>query len=211
MHTEDPRIEELMERLNDKGPDGAPTRAAQFAQKIKGYLFEIAELRAGLDQAAKDLTDMESRSASMESQMKERDSLRADLVYEAQDAAVRAAMSGSSGGAATLLKQVQEKRQKLADFDAHYSGEKTRYERLLASVSTKGTILRKNRDLIALRLNTISALLARTSQMEQEPGAAPVPAGMPAAHGQAAHPASGQAALAARPRRVRRIRVIRRR
>jgi chromosome segregation ATPase len=201
---EDPRIEELLEHLDETDADGRPTRMAQFAQKVQTYLDEITELRKELDAASRDVVDMESRVASMESQIKDKESLQADLLYEAQDAAVRAAMAGTAGGAAAMLKMVEEKRQRLADFEAHYSGEKTRLERLKVSVATKRSVIRKNRDLIALRINTITNLLDRASQLEPELGAAP---GAEPVHAQTGHPQSG---MVVRPRRVRRIRIIRR-
>jgi chromosome segregation ATPase len=216
----DQRLAELLEHLDETGPDGNSTVLAQFAAKVSGYQNEIEALRAELTEASNSITAMETRTAGMEAQLKDRESLRADLVYEAQDAAVRAAMSGSTGGAAGMLRHVEECRQKLNDFDAHFKGDQVRLDRHKISVDTKRAIIRQNRDLIALRLNTVSSLLDRVAAQRPVHADPPVPAGgaarkraRPAVTGQPVTPAVNTGALrtGVRPRLVRRIRVIRRR
>jgi hypothetical protein len=62
----DPRIQELLEHYGKVGPDGQPTRLAQFAQKVKEYMVEVEALRAQLERSAAEISDMEQRVAAME-------------------------------------------------------------------------------------------------------------------------------------------------
>ncbi|GEM_PF-886173 len=204
----DPRIRELLEHMGKVGPDGQPTRLAQFAQKVEEYMVEIEGLRAGLEQSATEISEMEQRVASTETHVKERESVRMDLAYEVQDVAVRSAMAGTSAGAAGLLRQVEEKRAQLADFDKVHGGEKTRLERMKISLSTRRAVIRKDRDLIALRLNTIEALLRR---VDQESGLRMQGRAVPTATAVQAARANGVRQPSAGPRRRARRIIIRRR
>ncbi len=206
----EPRIAEILEHRKDIGPDGKPTRLAQYGQKIKAYLDEIESLRTQLSQASEEVTQMEARAASMETQLKGQENLRHDLVYDAQDAAVRASMSDTAGGAALMLRQVEERQARVDEFDKGFSGAKERVERVRLSIANKRSVIRKSRDVIALRMNTISSLLDRASATEPELGAAPAATPAPKAPGASA---SGQQGGAGSPqaRRPRRIRIIRRR
>jgi chromosome segregation ATPase len=201
---QDARIEELLEHLIEKDAEGKPTRLAQFAAKVKAYMGEIEAMRRELDQASTQVTEMEARAAAMESQLKERMNLRADLVYESQDLAVRASMSGYAGDSGGMLKQVESKRRQIADFDAAHAGEQKRVNNLKISISTKRSVIRKNRDMIALRMNTIASLLERAGQ--PDPAAA-----QGASAGQGRPGGATGVAVVPHARRVRRVRVIRRR
>jgi hypothetical protein len=123
-------------------------------------------------------------------------------------------MAGTAAGAAGLLKQVEEKRARLADFDKVHGGEKTRLERQKMSLSSLRSGIRKDRDLIALRLNTIEALLRRVDQEAgtkiQSPAGPGARAVQPARVGGVVARANDAGQPMARPRKVRRI-IIRRR
>jgi hypothetical protein len=102
----------------------------------------------------------------------------------------------------------------VADFDREHGSEETRFQRLKLSLAAKREVIRKNRDLIAQRINTVASLLDRAALLDPSMGAAPVLAATPAqaaAAPAAAHGAAPQAGGPARPRRVRRVRIVRRR
>ncbi len=152
----------------------------------------------------------------MNASLTDRKSLRDDLVYEAQDASVRAAMSGYAGDTGGLKKVVEEKRALISDFDKSHDAGVERVERLGVSLLAKRSIVRKNRELIAQRLNTIASLVDRAPSAEDS-GVAAVPAiasvapAQQVAHVPAPVPPGTATRVAQHPQRVRRVRIIRRR
>ncbi len=217
----DPRLDEVLERTKEVGTDGKPSVAAQFALKVEAYLADIESLRKDLNAATAEVSELETRLASMNSTIMERDGIRQDLVYEAQDLSVRSAMSGFAGDSGGLKRLVEEKRSMISDFDKSHESEVARFERVRASLTAKRALIKKNRDLIALRMNTVASLVDRASRepvpasgvrpvvpAEVRTPAASSPSGTVAA---ASANSTGTKAAVARPQRMRRVRIIRRR
>jgi hypothetical protein len=201
MTSRDPRIPALLERLKEVDPEGRPTQAAMLAQRVRGYLVEIQGLRKDLAHLATEINDMDGRASVLSERLNERGASEADLRYEAQDAAVRAAMAGSGSASASLHKRAAEHRRRVNEFEKDLQGDRERLAAVQSALKLKREAERSKRELIARRMNTIDALLNTAED------------GLAGTGQQSAtrrHAPAGQKSPE-RGRRVRRVRVVRRR
>ncbi|MDP7485716.1 MAG: hypothetical protein QF476_06670 [Dehalococcoidia bacterium] len=84
-----------------------------------------------------------------------------DLVTEAQDAAVRAAMSGSGAGAARLRNMAQTTRDRIAEFSKDFDNEASRLVQARASLEARKRAVKDQYGMTVRRLNTMSSLTDR--------------------------------------------------
>ncbi|MDP6666926.1 MAG: hypothetical protein QF357_05955, partial [Dehalococcoidia bacterium] len=82
-------------------------------------------------------------------------------VSDAQDAAVRAAMSGSGGAGARLRKLAEDTRDRINQFDKDVDQDTNRLEQSRISLAAKQRAIRDARGMIVRRLNTMSSLAER--------------------------------------------------
>lgn len=62
----DPRIDELLEHLDQQDSSGKPTRAADMARQVNDYLVEIEKLRSEVEVATRQVVYLTGRARSME-------------------------------------------------------------------------------------------------------------------------------------------------
>ena len=202
----DPRFKEVLEFIDELDAEGVPTIRAKIAIKIQAYAQDVDDLRKELAILESDIGELKATVDAQDIALHEQASRKTDLVTEAQDAAVRAAMSGTGGGSARLRRQAQDTRDRIAEFTKDYEDDSTRLAQSKISLNSKNQAIKDQRDTIVRRLNTMSSLADRagvefgTEMMEPPPQAR-----------------QAQRAPAARPgarvmrRRSRRVRVVRRR
>jgi chromosome segregation ATPase len=202
----DPRFKEVLEFIDELDAEGVPTIRAKIAIKIQAYAQDVDDLRKELAILESDIGELKATVDAQDIALHEQASRKTDLVNEAQDAAVRAAMSGTGGGSARLRRQAQDTRDRIAEFTKDYEDDSTRLAQSKISLNSKNQAIKDQRDTIVRRLNTMSSLADRagvefgTEMMEPPPQAR-----------------QAQRAPAARPgarvmrRRPRRVRVVRRR
>jgi chromosome segregation ATPase len=202
----DPRFKEVLEFIDELDAEGVPTIRAKIAIKIQAYAQDVDDLRKELAILESDIGELKATVDAQDIALHEQASRKTDLVTEAQDAAVRAAMSGTGGGSARLRRQAQDTRDRIAEFTKDYEDDSTRLAQSKISLNSKNQAIKDQRDTIVRRLNTMSSLADRagvefgTEMMEPPPQAR-----------------QAQRAPAARPgarvmhRRPRRVRVVRRR
>ena len=202
----DPRFKEVLEFIDELDADGVPTIRAKIAIKIQAYAQDVDDLRKELAVLESDIGELKATVDAQDIALHEQADRKTDLVTEAQDAAVRAAMSGSGGGSARLRKLAQATRDRIAEFTKDYEKDSTRLANSQISLNAKNQAIKDQRDTIVRRLNTMNSLADRagvefgTEMMEPK--------------SQSRQP---QRAPAARPgarvvrRRPRRVRVVRRR
>jgi len=157
----DPRFQELLEFIDERDEDGKPTVRAQIGLKIQGYSEDVERLRISLAELEEEVLELQSSVEAQAISIAEQESRRTDLITDAQDAAVRAAMSGSGGAAARLRRQAQSTRDRIDEFEKDFSEERTRLEQTELTLNAKKRAVKEQRDMIVRRLNTMSSLAVR--------------------------------------------------
>ncbi len=199
----DPRFKEVLEFIEERDEDGAPTVRAKIAIKIQAYAQDVDDLRKDLATIEEEAGVLQATVDSLTVALDEQANRKTDLVTEAQDAAVRAAMSGSGAGSARLRKQAQNTRDRIAEFGKDFEAEANRLAQAQVSLTAKKQAVKDQRGMIVRRLNTMSSLADRagvefgTELLEKE--------------AQSRQPQQQQAAPRMMRRRPRRVRVRRRR
>jgi chromosome segregation ATPase len=200
----DPRFKEVLEFIDELDAEGVPTIRAKIAIKIQAYAQDVDDLRKELAILESDIGELKATVDAQDIALHEQASRKTDLVNEAQDAAVRAAMSGTGGGSARLRRQAQDTRDRIAEFTKDYEDDSTRLAQSKISLNSKNQAIKDQRDTIVRRLNTMSSLADRagvefgTEMME------PPPQARQAQRAPAARP--GARVMRRRPRRVRVVR-----
>jgi chromosome segregation ATPase len=200
----DPRFEEIYEFVDERDDDGAPSVRAKIAIKIQAYAQDVDNLRKELAVIEDGVGELQATVDAQTIALDEQATRKTDLVTEAQDAAVRAAMSGSGAGSARLRKLAQSTRDRIAEFNNDFEDETNRLAQAQVSLDSTKQTIKDQRGMIVRRLNTMSSLADRAgAEIGTEilqPQAQSRPQGQPRA-------------TAPRPmqRRPRRVRVRRRR
>ncbi|MDA1278607.1 MAG: hypothetical protein O3B95_00985 [Chloroflexi bacterium] len=157
----DPRFQEVLEFIDETGPDGKPTKRALIALKIREFTQDVENQRIKLAKIEGEIDRFRSTSTSLEIALAEQSSRKIDLVSEAQDASVGAALAGSGGASAKLRRQAQLTRERVAEFDKDFAREQARLSQARNSLAAKEQEIKDLRDTIVRRLNTMSSLAER--------------------------------------------------
>jgi len=198
----DPRFEEVLNFITELDEDGVPTVRAKIALKIQAYAQDVDDLRKELASLEDSVGDLQATVDAQDVALAEQTDRKVDLVTEAQDAAVRAAMSGSGGGSARLRKIALATRERIAEFEKDFAAESTRLSQSRISLDARKQAIKDQRGNIVRRLNTMSSLADRAGvEFGKELLAPPAAAKQP----------QQMAAPRAMRRRPRRVRVRRRR
>lgn len=208
----DPRVEEILEHLGATDPQGDPTELAMVAARVRDHMNAVEDLREELGEVESGIQEVENRAQVLAESLGERAKHRADLQYEAQDTAVRAALSGSSAGAAQLRRQAGQKRQNIAEFEKDFADDQKRLDHAKETLRSRQSRIKLIRDQIARRMNTMDTLLQRADfTWPQEISSARRSAGLPRQARQVAQrPASRRATRPVARGATRRV-VVRRR
>ena len=158
---EDPRIDELLAHMDDVDEKGEPTLLALIARRVDSYEESIEKLREELEGYHGAVSSLETRAQNLAASISERDSIRVDLTSEAQEYAVRAAMSASSSRGAALRNEAEEKRTRLRQFEEEQSRDTRRLRETTRALEASSEKLTATRDQIARRMNIIDSLLQR--------------------------------------------------
>jgi chromosome segregation ATPase len=133
----DPRFKEVLEFIDELDAEGVPTIRAKIAIKIQAYAQDVDDLRKELAILESDIGELKATVDAQDIALHEQASRKTDLVNEAQDAAVRAAMSGTGGGSARLRRQAQDTRDRIAEFTKDYEDDSTRLAQSKISLNSK--------------------------------------------------------------------------
>lgn len=205
----DPRFEEVLNFIEEVDEDGVPTVRAKIAHKIQAYAQDVDDLRKELATLEDSIGDLQAAVDSQDVALAEQSKRKIDLVNEAQDAAVRAAMSGSGGGSARLRKIALATRERIAEFEKDFAADSNRLAESQVSLDARKQAIKDQRGSIVRRLNTMSSLADRAGVEFGTELLAPPPSTLQP-RGQQRQPQQAAAPRAAR-RRPRRVRVRRRR
>lgn len=189
----DPRIDEILEHIDATDSRGEPTELAMVARRVQEHIGAVDELRDELTEAESTISEVENRAQVLTESLAERAKHRADLQYEAQDTAVRAALSSSSSGSASLRKQATHKRQNIEEFEKDFAEDQKRLDHAKETLRSRQGRIKQIRDQIARRMNTVDMLLQRAEvawPQEQRPARRPAAS---KGHRQARRPAARQA------------------
>jgi chromosome segregation ATPase len=203
----DPRFKETLEFIEELDADGVPTVRAKIAIKIQAYAQDVDDLKKELAILESDIGELQATVDAQDIALHEQASRKNDLVTEAQDAAVQAAMSGAGGASARLRKQAQATRDRITEFTKYFEEDSTRLANSQIALNAKKQTVKDQRDTIVRRLNTMSSLADRagvdfgTEMMEPPPQTKQTQRGASATR-------PGARVVRRRPRRVR---VVRRR
>ena len=126
----DPRFEEVLNFIAELDEDGVPTVRAKIAIKIQAYAQDVDDLRKELAELEGSIGDLQATVDSQDIALAEQVDRKVDLVTEAQDAAVRATMSGSGGRSARLRKIGLATRERIAEFEKDFAEESNRLSSL---------------------------------------------------------------------------------
>ncbi|NQW20521.1 MAG: hypothetical protein HQ477_07350 [Chloroflexi bacterium] len=157
----DPRFQEVLEFIDERDGDGAPSVRAKIAIKIQAYAQDVDDQRKELATIEEEIGVLQATVDALTASLEEQSNRKADLVTEAQDAAVRAAMSGSGAGSAGLRKKAQATRDRIAEFSKDYESEANRLAQSKITLASKALAVIDQRGIIVRRLNTMSSLAER--------------------------------------------------
>jgi hypothetical protein len=205
----DPRFKEVLNFIEELDEDGVPTVRAKIALKIQAYAQDVDDLRKELATIEDGIGDLQAIVDTQDAALAEQTDRKVDLVTEAQDAAVRAAMSGSGGGSARLRKIALATRERITEFEKDFVEESNRLAQSRISLDAKKQAIKDQRCTIVRRLNTMSSLADRAGLKFGKELLAPPPL-TTQARGQERQLQQMAATLTLR-RRPRRVRVRRRR
>lgn len=171
----DPRFKEVLEFIDELDDDGVPSTRAKIALKIKAYGDQVDIQRKELVKIEEEVGDLQANSDALAIALDEMTARKNELVSEAQDAAVRAAMAATGGASAQFRKLAQETRSRIAEFEKDYEQDSARLAQSQASLVAKKQAVKDQRGNIVRRLNTMSSLAERaglefgTELMQQQP------------------------------------------
>ncbi len=157
----DPRFIEVLEFIEERDDDGAPTVRARIAIKIQAYAQDVDDLRKELSFIEEEVSELQDAVDAQAIALEEQSNRKNDLVTAAQDAAVRAAMSGSGAGSAGLRKKAKATRERIAEFGKDFDAEANHLAQAQISLEAKKQAVKDQRGMIVRRLNTMSSLAAR--------------------------------------------------
>ena len=157
----DPRFTEVLEFIEERDEDGAPSVRAKIAIKIQAYAQDVDDLRKELANLEDEVSELQAAVDGQSIALHEQSERKTDLVTEAQDAAVRAAMSGSGAGSARLRKMAQATRDRITEFTKDFEEESNRVAQLTITLEAKKQAVKDQRGMIVRRLNTMSSLADR--------------------------------------------------
>ncbi|MEX0763344.1 MAG: hypothetical protein WD333_13030 [Dehalococcoidia bacterium] len=197
----DPRIDELLEKLDETDDQGNPTRRAEMAERVKGYLTEVEKLRAEIEIATRQVVYLTGREQDMKIQIEERAEDRKALINDVQDAKIESVVLRADGPP-SLEKRIQASKERLVEVEQDFEYQRERLETVTGTLRARRRFVKSTQDLIAMRMNGIQQILEAFTKMSAE-GDRP--------QSLETTPRDGTAAGHARTRKVRRVRVIRRR
>ena len=198
-----PRFEEVLNFIEELDEDGVPTVRAKIALKIQAYAQDVDDLRKELPTIESSIGDLQSTVDAEDIALAEQADRKVDLVTEAQDVAVRAAMSGSGGGSARLRKIALAIRGRIAEFEKDFAADSTRLAQSRISLDAKKQAIKDQRDTIVRRLNTMSSLADRAGlEFGKELLAPPAPTSQPRVQQRRPQQVAAPRAIRRRPRRV---------
>ncbi|MBT4125464.1 MAG: hypothetical protein HOJ22_04645 [Chloroflexi bacterium] len=157
----DPRFKEVLEFIEERDENGEPSVRAKIAIKIQAYAQDVDDLRKELVGIEDEVSDLQVSVDAQSIALHEQSERKTDLVTEAQDAAVRAAMSGSGAGSARLRKMAQSTRDRITEFTKDFEEEANRVAQLQITLDAKKQAVKDQRSMIVRRLNTMSSLADR--------------------------------------------------
>lgn len=157
----DPRFKEVFDFIDELDGDGNPTTRAKIALKIQDYGYDVDDLKKSLLPLEEEAGELQATVSALSVALEEQSSRKTDLVAEAQDAAVRAAISGSGGGAARLRNLAQATRDRISEFERDFERDTARMAEAQVSLEAKKRAITDQRGNIVRRLNTMSSLAER--------------------------------------------------
>jgi len=128
----DPRVDELFEFLDETTPRGAPTRQAEMAGKVQGYLLEIEKLRSEVEVANRQVVALAAREATLKQSM------------AARNGASKVAVGGAS---------------LMADDEPEFEFVRERLEAVSSNLQARRQFVKHTQDLLAARVNEVQKIL----------------------------------------------------
>jgi SMC interacting uncharacterized protein involved in chromosome segregation len=128
----DPRVDELLEYLDETTSRGVPTRQAEMAAKVQGYLFEIEKLRSEVEVANRQVVALAAREATLRQSM-----------------AARNGVSTVAVGGASLM----------ADDEPEFEFVRERLEAVSSNLQARRQFVKHTQDLLAARVNEVQKIL----------------------------------------------------
>ena len=119
----DPRFEEVLNYIEELDEDGVPTVRVKIALKIQAYAQDVDDLRKELATIEAGIGELQTIVDAQDIALSDQTDRKVDLVTEAQDAAVRAAMSGTGGGSTRLRKIAFATRGRISKFEKDFVAE----------------------------------------------------------------------------------------
>ncbi|MCH8114441.1 MAG: hypothetical protein J4N79_05385 [Chloroflexi bacterium] len=136
----DPRIDEILERIDEVDSKGKPIRVADMAREVNDYLVEIEKLRSEVDIATRQVVYLSGREQAM----------RQLSVSVAQTA-----------GANALAPRMDE-----IEYDFEYQRE--RLETVSANLKARQSMVKKTQQLISARISSVQKILDAYSNSSPE-------------------------------------------
>ena len=146
----DPRIDELLAKLDEKNSRGIPTRFAMMATEVQGYMIEIAKLRAEVEIANRQVVYLTGRESSLNQSL------------EMQSTSSRATAVGEEDGGGTAIAIPR----RASEDDPEFEFRKERLETVASNLRARRHFVKRTQDLIASRVNTVLQVLDHFKKLE---------------------------------------------
>ena len=127
----DPRIDEILEQIDDTDSKGKPTRVAVMARQVNDYLLEIEKLRSEVEIATRQVVYLTGREQSM----------RQSSSSVAQ-----------SSGANALAPRVDE-------IEQDFGYQRERLETVTANLKARQGMVKSTQQLISARISAVQQIL----------------------------------------------------
>ena len=126
----DPRIDEILERIDETDSGGKATRVADMARQVKDYLVEIEKLRSEVEIATRQVVYLTGREQSMR----------------------QSGSATQTSGANALAPRVDE-------IEQDFGYQRERLETVTANLKARQGMVKSTQQLIAARISAVQQIL----------------------------------------------------
>ena len=149
----DPRIDEILGRIDDTDSKGKPTRVADMARQVNDYLLEIDKLRSEVEIATRQVVYLTGREQSM----------------------LQSGSAPQTSGANALAPRVDE-------IEQDFGYQRERLETVSANLKARQGMVKSTQQLIAARISAVQQILdtysnSSAADMESSGGSSSAAAG----------------------------------
>ncbi|MBN4064955.1 hypothetical protein JYU04_04385 [Dehalococcoides mccartyi] len=136
----DPRIDEILERIDESDSSGKPTRGANMAREVKDYLLEIEKLRSEVEIATRQVVYLTGREQSMR----------------------------QSGGAVAQTSGANALAPRMDEIEQDFGYQRERLETVTSNLKARQSMVKSTQQLISARIASVQQILDNYSSASSD-------------------------------------------